>query len=157
MTYQTPEWHKKIEPYFAEGWPAYVSCGDGWRELVLDAVNKINKLGVKWEIAQIKEKFGTLRFYANISGISDDWLAKIADPNYRLTEDDQKLIRYALNVDNPTEAKQINDQFAQIIAEAEELSCSTCEGCGKPGERRGGNWIQTLCTSCHNKTKKGNK
>ena len=37
------------------------------------------------------------------------------------------------------------DEMRALIHEAESLSFKTCEVCGKPGERRGGGWISTLC------------
>ena len=33
----------------------------------------------------------------------------------------------------------------RLIEAAEALSCYTCEQCGKPGQRRSGGWIRTLC------------
>jgi len=39
----------------------YIDCGDGWLKLIDPLIEECNKRGV--HIAQIKEKFGTLRFY----------------------------------------------------------------------------------------------
>lgn len=36
----------------------------------------------------------------------------------------------------------------QAIHAAEARAWKTCEACGKPGQRRGGGWIQTLCDGC---------
>jgi len=53
------------------------------------------------------------------------------------------------------EAMTINgdgaDKVRKAINEAEIKSYQTCESCGKPGERRGGGWIQVLCDECFNK------
>ena len=57
---------------------------------------------------QVKEKFGTLRFY--YSG-GDDYISG-------------------------------------MVSLAESMSGVTCEGCGNPGESRGGGWIHTYCTPC---------
>jgi hypothetical protein len=57
---------------------------------------------------QVKEKFGTLRFY--YSGGDD-----VVDGMVRM---------------------------------AEAMTEVTCEGCGSPGERRGGGWIRTECKTC---------
>lgn len=153
--YETPEWHKQVLPYFAKGWIPSVSCGNGWQDIVLKAINKVKKLGVKWEIFQIKEKFGSLRIYANIVGTSSEWLSKISTPGYQLTDDDKKVLKYTLNVEDPVSANEVNNEFYSIIIVAEAESLSTCEECGKPGKRRSGDWIQVLCTKCWNKTKKG--
>lgn len=39
----------------------------------------------------------------------------------------------------------------KAINEAEAESFRTCETCGKPGERRGGSWVRTLCDECEKK------
>jgi hypothetical protein len=41
------------------------------------------------------------------------------------------------------------NEINNLINEAEELACKTCEECGSPGEERGGGWINTLCDNCH--------
>lgn len=41
-------------------------CGDGWHDIILDMLEKLNDLDEEVHIRQIKEKFGTLRVY--ISG-----------------------------------------------------------------------------------------
>lgn len=91
-------------------------CDDGWFDLLLECVigleAEINKLPEDAQntitATQVKEKFGTLRFY--LSGFTD--------------------------------------KMDAIIAEAERKSGVTCEMCGKPGKRRGRNWISTLCQDC---------
>jgi hypothetical protein len=56
-------------------------------------------------VTQVKEKFGTLRFYYNGG----------------------------------------DDIIDGMVRMAEGMSGCTCEECGKPGGRRGGGWIVTLC------------
>ena len=38
-------------------------CGSGWNKLICDLIQNLIDIGWNKEIAQIKEKFGTLRFY----------------------------------------------------------------------------------------------
>ena len=38
-------------------------CGSGWNKLICDLIQNLINIGWNKEIAQIKEKFGTLRFY----------------------------------------------------------------------------------------------
>ena len=38
-------------------------CGSGWNKLICDLIKDLINIGWNKEIAQIKEKFGTLRFY----------------------------------------------------------------------------------------------
>lgn len=40
------------------------------------------------------------------------------------------------------------DEMLAVIAEAEKKSVVTCEDCGKPGRRRNGSWVRTLCDFC---------
>jgi hypothetical protein len=61
--------------------------------------------GRRFEVVQVKEKFGELRFYI----------------------------------------KGGNDAIRQRIGAAALESLETCEVCGKPGQRRGTDWIRTLC------------
>jgi hypothetical protein len=42
-----------------------------------------------------------------------------------------------------------SDETWKLIMEAEDESYKICEDCGKPGTRRGGGYIQTLCDVCH--------
>ena len=58
-------------------WPhwfknCYVSCGPGWFDLLWDLCEKIERLdpGPDFEIRDVKEKFGGLRFY--ISAVHQD-------------------------------------------------------------------------------------
>ena len=52
-------------------------CGEGWFDLLKECIEKIQKVcehdGLETKIAQIKEKFGTLRFYvdAGTDGVYD--------------------------------------------------------------------------------------
>lgn len=38
-------------------------CGSGWNKLICDLIQNLIDIGWDKKIAQIKEKFGTLRFY----------------------------------------------------------------------------------------------
>jgi len=42
------------------------------------------------------------------------------------------------------------EKVVAAVQYAELLSSCTCETCGRPGERRGGGWISTLCDRCAN-------
>ncbi len=50
---------------FNKHYKSYFPVGEGWRPLVEKLVNNICAIDKKVEILQIKEKFGTLRFYIN--------------------------------------------------------------------------------------------
>ena len=50
---------------FKKNYKKYFPVGEGWRKLVTKLVEDIIKIDSTVEIIQIKEKFGTLRFYVN--------------------------------------------------------------------------------------------
>jgi len=92
-------------------------CGNGWYQLLKEAVLKLEPLivaeiakdpeGAKfgyYRASQVKEKYGTLRFYL-----------------YGET-----------------------DEMSAVIRKAERQSARTCETCGKPGKVRG-RWFYTSC------------
>lgn len=45
--------------------PAWSGVGPGWFPLLRDLLDDLKTLGFKGQIAQVKEKFGELRFYAD--------------------------------------------------------------------------------------------
>jgi hypothetical protein len=98
--------------------PGYPAVGDGWRELVETAVERIAvavseapRLLVK--IVQIKEKFATIRIY---------WRA------------------------GPTLPQSVRDALQTAIDLAEARSACTCETCGAPGRLfNDAGYYQTAC------------
>lgn len=46
------------------GWIREISCGPGWYPLVAQVNLKLCELDVHHQVLQVKEKFGTLRYYA---------------------------------------------------------------------------------------------
>jgi hypothetical protein len=77
-------------------------------EIVAGDFREVPKSIPQVTLDQVKEKFGTLRFY--YSG-GDDYIDG-------------------------------------MVSLAESLTGVTCESCGNVGERRGGGWVHTYCTSC---------
>lgn len=47
-----------------------------------------------------------------------------------------------------------DDRILGMVTMAEYWADNTCEYCGKPGERRQGGWIKTLCEEHHNERNK---
>jgi hypothetical protein len=45
----------------------YISIDEGWYKLVLDCHNEIVRIDPEYRIHQIKEKFGALRYYCELS------------------------------------------------------------------------------------------
>ena len=119
---------EELERKLVERWPGWFNvggdvrhtlmtfgfqCGDGWFDLVWRLCEELGPLvieyekqtGSRFEVVQVKEKFGGLRFYVHGA----------------------------------------NDAIRQLIEATELESAQTCDVCGKPGQRRGGGWIRTLC------------
>ena len=98
-----------------------MECGDGWYNLLDDLLEKLDFIskhsGTQVVADQIKEKFGTLRFYYST------------------------IIKTDFNVE-PVVDKIISD----LVIRAEQKSSKTCEKTGKEGtlcSRHG--WLKTLC------------
>lgn len=65
----------------------FASCGDGWKEIIRNTDNKLKYIDPDYTIAQIKEKFGGLRYYFNTSFEShDDVRREIMDDVVRAAE-----------------------------------------------------------------------
>ena len=101
--------------------------------------------------AQIKEKFGTLRFYYGYT----DAPCGIAAFDNLATGESIRFEPRPEDVINDAKEK-LRQDIQAIVREAEVTSKGTCELCGAPGELRddrefGIHWIKTLCDSCHEK------
>ena len=107
-------------------WGLWISCGKGWYKLLVDTNRKMNMMWPNYEIHQVKEKFGSLRFYWGISSEDKDWEA--------LDE----------NISNT-----IYEIMGDIANGAESRSSRICEDCGKFGTTTVLNyWYRTLCPAC---------
>jgi hypothetical protein len=120
------EIEQKIVARIPKGWGSYIRCHTGWYPLLDDLDGKISYLAPNYEIHQVKEKYGTLRFY--IGGpVKDKMTAAIIED----------LISYA-------------EELSSIICE----SCGAARY-GKIRTRydetvalRDNGWMKTLCNSC---------
>lgn len=137
-----------------------IECGDGWFELLNNMCHDITKLGKGKDIQviahQVKEKFGSLRFYYGIE--SEYTILKRLDTKIRNSMFSRKLgipywkmINFRRKIFRTTEEK-ISDR----ISEAEWETERTCEACGQPGKMRGGGWVvYTACDPCDKKYEEG--
>ncbi len=134
-------------------------CSGGWYELIRECCRKITG---KYEESgrpidfipeQIKEKFGTLRFYYSY-----------ADTPCGIQALDLIDSGLSLRFDSENEAmdegtKAFRKGISDIVRTAEQKSASVCEWCGKPGELRdnsdiGYYRILTICNECQKKLAK---
>ena len=122
------------------------ACGDGWFPLIhklsADIENEAMRTGTRMEseqwpqAIQVKEKFGTLRYYI----VAPD--AEDRDSKIELSVE----ARGGLMSFRPVaKAKGIFD----LIEAAESASGSICEECGQPASLlSNGGWWRTLCRPC---------
>lgn len=100
--------------------------GNGWERIIRDLslnLEFLNERTPVWvEAIQVKEKFGTLRFYVSF---------RDAGPRQ--------------------DARWWGDIVFALTDEAEMRSMFVCEECGGYGTRREGGWIRTLCDACWEK------
>lgn len=101
--------------------------GNGWLDILERLIKTLDETGIRYDVAQIKEKFGTLRFYVNI-------------------------IPMDIEVGSYSSAQYGWFRCAIQLAELE--SHITCERCGDYGTQRSGGWLRTLCDECENEYQK---
>ena len=136
-------------------------CSDGWYDIIYDCCKQIKERYVQagmemdFEPAQIKEKWGTLRFYYGYKdapcGIAAmDFIGSGISIRFapdRGTED--------ADSEEECNKRKLRKDIARIVRNAEERSKTTCEWCGdtKTASLRTniGGWVGTLCDSCAQK------
>ena len=165
-----PEWEIKLQEDFpfmeqdpADDNNTYrkwgFECGRGWAKLLRDCCEAItaryaeDNIGLKdidFEPVQIKEKWGTLRFYY---GYTDAPCGIAAFDNLATGES----IRFEPKSEGEIgEAKaKLRQDIRTIVSAAEKKSAYTCEICGTQDENgetvklRNGGRVRTLCDKCH--------
>lgn len=107
-----------------------------------------------YEITQVKEKLGTLRWYDNGYPIGKLELIGIEEYEDRMTEynRDTDWYRY-LRVENNKalyEHYKILDRckVGDIISKYEQISSRTCIRCGQPATKISQGWISPWCDNC---------
>lgn len=114
--------------------------GDGWYDLLRDMCREITEAyqkggePINLVVDQVKEKFGTLRFYYHFEGHAQTLHAFdfLGGSSMRFQQQENNLQK----------------EIANIVRNAEKQSGTICEKCGKPGSLRKGQRILTLCDSC---------
>jgi hypothetical protein len=109
----------------------------GWYSLVDKLCSDIEALlgpePERFEVTQIKEKYGGLRFYFSFEGVEDVFM------DFQTSEGPRTLVQQA---DGPLNMAQVR----VLVAEASRRSIATCQECGAPGARATRNgWLSTLC------------
>jgi NAD-dependent SIR2 family protein deacetylase len=134
MEYDESHYDKLISKYEDLFEAPYIECQIGWYSLIEEAVEKLNMFKDHVKIAQIKEKFGTLRIYVS----------------YPDDEDDK-------NITNEKEREKVYKFVDAIIAEAEYIAQKTCSSCSAKITRtqpRDTKRFIPICESCYQKIRK---
>lgn len=58
---------RDIMSRFQQGFPQYIACEDGWNSIIIKCHRELALIDPGYSIAQIKEKFGGLRYYFSTS------------------------------------------------------------------------------------------
>ena len=117
---------KEILDRIPIGWGKWISCDKGWHKLLAETNRKMKLMWPNYEIHQVKEKFGTLRFYWGVPFEDAAW----ADMNDDIAE-------------------TVHSIMEDIAYQAEHRSAYICETCGGHGKTRDrGHWLKTLCAPC---------
>lgn len=118
--------------------------GSGWYSVIdglcSELVSVYEKYGIPIDIrpAQIKEKFGGLRFYYDTQNRKKSIHAIdfLGEGTIRLEEEETDLYK----------------EVRRVVNKWEDISYTICEECGKPGElRKDLPWIRVLCSDCYSK------
>ena len=129
--------------------PAYSDVAVGWYSIVDQLCTDIeSELGPElcrdFKTLQIKEKFGTLRFYWRL-GSEGDLHVDIFIPTGTLKSSVSKA--KASRARNADDINQARARVRTLVDAACEASATVCERCGASGAlcRSRTGWLQTLC------------
>lgn len=111
------------------------SVGPGWIPLLVELCEKIDEIlkqhpDLRFHVDQVKEKFGTLRFYASTYSEA-------------MTKEDGRPYQMVTNPEHESAKNKIYD----LITEAETKSEVICEYCSDPGKLTGRTWLKTTCAT----------
>lgn len=122
-----------LESHLPPGWYALVDklCSDITTALGLEAC-------ASFESRQIKEKYGTLRFYFRINGHADLHIDIMSPAGH------SHLVR--ATPAKPQDLDEVENRLRELVGAACSASEATCQTCGAPAELRNlGGYLTTLC------------
>ncbi len=86
----------------------FASCGDGWKKIIRNTDEKLKYIDPEYTIAQIKEKFGGLRYYYDNSFESyDDIRREIMDDIVRAAEHEASRTCELCGANKPSDKVEI--------------------------------------------------
>lgn len=146
-----PELHREKLYEFVKGFSLYdnygFEVGDGWYQLLFDLCVRIEEIYKEYDrpvtikVAQVKAKFGQLRFYYDLPRreVGIQAFDFIGSGSIRIYPED--------------EADSLENKIAEYVRAAESKSTTICEQCGSENAELCNEpplfrWISTLCTDC---------
>lgn len=110
-----------IYRHIPDGWGRWISCDSGWYRIIIDTHRKLKYIDPNYEIHQIKEKFGGLRYY------------------------------YQSSFDYDSIQEQIMETIISVAEEFASNTCEICGANdlkAKAKTRVRNRWYKTLCIKC---------
>jgi len=104
----------------------------------IDALLGEDKQGFHW--VQVKEKFGSARFYWGLDGTETPLRIDILTPNGPLL-----FSAKPTGGDQTPDNTQLVEQISKLAITAESATASVCAACGEPGTRHSQEYFLTLC------------
>lgn len=117
----------------------------GWDDIVRDLLAQIDaalsdELAAAFLIEQVKEKYGTLRFYYCFDRLVRMRISLVAPDGITRIE----------NIPEGAEGYPYKE-IDKLVSAAEDRSEVTCAICGNPGTLRNNGWIVVKCDACDSK------
>lgn len=156
----------------------WIGCRSGWYPLLLELDARLAAICPEYQVHQVKEKYGTLRYYFDLPTPQpqcceafDLLHPRMVPPPWKLgrvlTEEEQSRHdawlselnahfasdehgRGCAEVEPVLDAcQELNLKMEEVVREYEQRSAHTCELCGGEGTLGvSGGWYQTLCAPC---------
>lgn len=148
---------KDILHRIPDGWGRWIGVSRGWYKLIVDTDKKLTELFPNYRVFQVKEKFGTLRYYWD-SGFDAGDVYETINPFPKDSSEKEQEAWYEelekwhetpeiMALMSEVESKQkVADE---IVRKAEAESSRICDMCGEKGHlAHRGYWYRTLCSTC---------
>jgi len=152
-----------------DGWGRCISCDAGWYPIIVELDAALANLDPNYEVQQVKEKYGTLRYYCEPAPCAEAECDKqfmaahprpksMGDPGFQKWADlwdahcetpEHDAGFTAVHDPWIAHRDEMWSKFDALVRAAEKKSAKTCERCGQPGSIRGRRgWVKTLCDDC---------
>lgn len=154
---------KAIMERIPSGWGRWIRCDKGWYPLIINLNDELTNIDPNYELCQVKEKFGGLRYYwdSGLMVCCNEWNRANPRPEPGLGGDENSPYKKWVRAqDEHYESKEHDFTYRKanadiclmekIVYHYERLSFITCELCGGDGDMctTKSGWYKTLCPDC---------